>query len=130
MFVISDGMDNHSRYSESELMRLVMESDVQIYTIAAESPRVNMKGNALAEIQTGLGFMEDLAAKSGGFCIRLWPFDNPLQAATRISGAIRNQYVIGYRSPDQERSGKWHQIRVKVNVNKANVYARSGYQLQ
>jgi len=130
LFVISDGMDNHSRYSESELLRLVMESDVQIYTIAAESPRVNMKGSALAEVQTGLGFMEDLAAKGGGFCIRLWPFDNPSQAATRISGAIRNQYVIGYRSPDPDKSGKWHQIRVKVNLNKANVYARSGYQLQ
>jgi len=34
LVVISDGMDNHSRYTKEELMRLAVESDAQIYTIA------------------------------------------------------------------------------------------------
>lgn len=130
LLVISDGMDNHSRYSKSELMRLVTESDVQIYTVSIETPRTNLKGNAVVEIQTGIGFMEDLAAKGGGMCVRLWPFEDATQAAVKLSNAMRNQYVIGYRSPDPTKSGKWHQVRVRVNLNKANVYARSGYRLQ
>ena len=32
--IISDGMDNHSRYSKRELMTLALEADVQIYTIS------------------------------------------------------------------------------------------------
>src|ERR1022692_2336689 len=33
LLILSDGMDNHSRKSKGELMRLAMEADVQIYAI-------------------------------------------------------------------------------------------------
>jgi Ca-activated chloride channel family protein len=129
LLVISDGMDNHSRYSKQELMREVMEADTQIYTIALNNPPVGMKGLAMAESQRGLAFMDDLAEKSGGVSVRLRSHEDPSAAAARISAAIRNQYVIGYQSPDEGRSDQWHRIQVKVNL-KANVYARTGYQLR
>ena len=31
--IISDGMDNHSRYTQPELLRTLEEADVQIYTV-------------------------------------------------------------------------------------------------
>jgi len=74
--------------------------------------------------------MDDLAEKSGGLSVHLREYENPSAAAARISAAIRNQYVIGYKSPDSDRSEQWHRIQVKVNLQKANVYARSGYQLR
>jgi Ca-activated chloride channel family protein len=89
-----------------------------------------MKGMAIAEIQRGLAFMDDLAEKSGGLSVRLRSHEDPSAAATKISAAIRNQYVLGYQSPDNGRSEQWHRIQVKVNLQKANVYARSGYQLR
>ena len=52
----------------------------------------------------------------------------PMAAATWLAAALRNQYVIGYHIPYDDQSGKWHRIQVKVHLNKANVYARSGYQ--
>jgi Ca-activated chloride channel family protein len=130
LLVVSDGMDNYSRYSKKELMREVVESDTQIYTIAIDDPPVGMKGMAIAEIQRGLAFMDDLAEKSGGLSVRLRSHEDPSAAATKISAAIRNQYVLGYQSPDNGRSEQWHRIQVKVNLQKANVYARSGYQLR
>jgi Ca-activated chloride channel family protein len=130
LLVISDGMDNHSRYSKQELMREVVEGDTQIYTIALNNPPVGMKGLAMAESQRGLAFMDDLAGNSGGVSVRLRSHEDPSAAATRISAAIRNQYVIGYQTPDEGRSEQWHRIQVKVNLQKANVYARSGYQLR
>ena len=130
LLVISDGMDNYSRYTKKELMREVMEGDTQIYTIALNNPPVGIKGAALAESQRGLAFMDDLAEKSGGVSVRLRSHEDPSVAASRISAAIRNQYVIGYQSPDDGRSEQWHRIQVKVNLQKANVYARSGYQLR
>ena len=128
LFVVSDGMDNHSRYSKSDLMRTLMESDTQVYTIAVSGTRSGVKGVEWTEIQRGLAFLEDIAAKSGGVSVRLGEQENPAAAATRLASALRNQYVIGYRDPDSDQSGKWHRVQVKVNRNRVNVYARSGYQ--
>jgi Ca-activated chloride channel family protein len=130
LLVISDGMDNNSRYTKSELMRTVVESDTQVYTIAIGGAHSGLKGAALAEVQRGFAFMEDLARQSGGLSVHVRDFENPAEAAGRLAAALRNQYVIGYRNPDGDQSGKWHKIQVKVNLNKANVYARSGYQAQ
>ena len=87
------------------------------------------KGAAIAECQRGLAFMDDLAENSGGISVRLRGYENPSAAAVRISAAIRNLYVIGYRSPEDGRPEQWHRIQVKVNLPKAKVHARSGYQL-
>jgi Ca-activated chloride channel family protein len=130
LLVVSDGMDNYSHYSKKDLLREVVESDTQIYTIALNNPGVEVKGLALAEVQKGLEFMDDLAERSGGLSVRLRGYQDPSSAAARISAAIRNQYVLGYQSPDQGRSEQWHRIQVKVNLQRANVYARSGYQLR
>jgi VWFA-related protein len=35
LFIVSDGMDNNSRYSKAELLRTVQEQDVQVHTIEA-----------------------------------------------------------------------------------------------
>ena len=39
LLIISDGMDNHSRYSRRELLDRAMESDAQIYTVAVTALR-------------------------------------------------------------------------------------------
>src|SRR5207244_4900378 len=41
--IISDGMDNHSRHSRAELLRLAMESDVAVYTIGLWTEQPNKK---------------------------------------------------------------------------------------
>jgi Ca-activated chloride channel family protein len=130
LLVVSDGMDNHSQYSSKDLMRAVLESDTQIYTIALNTPPAEMKGTALTEYQRGLMLMDDLAEKSGGLSVHLRGYEAPSAAAARISAAIRNQYVIGYHSPDGARSEPWHRIQVKVNLQKASVYSRGGYRLR
>jgi Ca-activated chloride channel family protein len=128
LLVISDGMDNHSRYSKSDLLRTLIESPTQVYTIAIAGNQGAVKGIEWSEVLRGLEFLEDLAARSGGVSIRLGAHENPSAAATRLAGAIRNQYVVGYRTPDNDQSGKWHTIQVKVNRSKAKIYARSSYQ--
>jgi len=128
LLVISDGIDNHSRYSRSELMRALLESGAQVYTIAVAGTRGGAKGIPLEEMQRGLAFMQDLAEKSGGVGIRMGEYGDPAAAAVRLADALRNQYVIGYQPAGDGQPGKWHRIRVKVNRSDAKVYARSGYQ--
>jgi VWFA-related protein len=128
LLVISDGMDNHSRCSKAELLRTVVESDVQVYTISLDSPRAVAKGIPMAEVQSGLTFMKDLAAKSGGLSAHIRQYDNSSAAIAKISNAIRSQYVIGYPGLEGDSSAKWHRVQIKVNLSKVNVYSRSGYQ--
>src|SRR5260370_4372008 len=46
LVVVSDGGDNHSRYSESEIKNLTRESDVQIYAIGLFEPVVTRERSA------------------------------------------------------------------------------------
>ena len=38
LLIISDGGDNHSRYTENEIKSMVREADVQIYAIGIYDP--------------------------------------------------------------------------------------------
>jgi len=126
LLVISDGMDNHSRYSEAALLRLAEEADVQIYTIGMTPSTANKKAIELAEERSGLAFLEHLAERSGGLSFTLASYENPVPVAGKIGRAIRDQYVIGYRAPE-DGTGKWHAIQVKVDVPQLHVSTRNGY---
>lgn len=130
LLVISDGVDNNSRYSRSEVTRAAFESDAQIYTLAVGGPQAGMGAVELGEIGRGLAFLDDLALNSGGMSIHLPDSGDPSAAAARISSALHDHYVLGYRSHDAGSPGKWHRVQVKVNVSKANVYARNAYRAQ
>jgi len=126
LLIISDGMDNHSRYSEAELLRLAEEADVQIYTIGMEPSTANKKAIELTEERNGLSFLSHLADRSGGLSFTLASYENPVPIASKVSTAIRNQYLIGYR-PSAGEPGKWRAVRVKVDIPQVHVSARNGY---
>jgi len=126
LLIISDGMDNHSRYSEPELLRLAAEADVQIYTVGMAPSLANKKAIELTEERNGLAFLDHLAEKSGGLSSTLASYEDPVPVASKISHAIRDQYLIGYR-PSPGDAGKWRAVQVKVNIPQAHVSARNGY---
>jgi len=51
--------------------------------------------------------------------------------ATKISAELRNQYVLGYKSDDAKRDGKWRKLKVKLvppqGLPLLSVHARTGY---
>jgi Ca-activated chloride channel homolog len=126
LLVISDGGDNHSRYTENEIKSMVKEADVQIYGIgifdnAPTTPEEKMGPITLSEITD----------VTGG---RTFTIDNPNEladVATKIGIELRNQYVLGYRPNRPARDGKWRKIKVKLNPPKGlpplHVYAKTGY---
>ncbi len=127
LVVLSDGMDNHSQWTRNALMESLMETDIQVYTIAVEGTRTSGKAVDLSEPQRGVAFMQDLAENTGGLSVAARDSQNPAGPARSISAALRNRYVIGYRMPDDAAPDKWHTIRVKVDRSRLNVYARGGY---
>jgi len=127
LLVISDGMDNHSRYSARELISAAVEADVQIYSVSVFDPPRNKKPVELQEERNGVFFLDELARKTGGFQITAYGSDDVLQAATRIGRAMRDQYLIGYVPVNTDENGKWHAIKVKLKAGGATAYARSGF---
>lgn len=127
LLVISDGMDNHSRYSKNELISLAVEADMQIYTISVFDPPRNKKPIELGEERSGIFFLEELAHRTGGVQIVVRDSGEIHRAATGIARIIRDQYLIGYVPENADNSGKWHSIKVRVTGANATAYARSGF---
>ena len=127
LLVVSDGMDNNSRYSRSELLRVVDESDVQIYTIGIADNPAWKKAIELTEQSRGLALLSDLADRSGGMSFKAVISDDVKPAALKIGRAIRNEYVIAYGATGVNNSGKWRSVQVKVNPSQLRAYARTGY---
>ena len=129
LLVISDGMDNHSRYSRQELLARAVECDAQIYTIAVSKPPLAAKPIQLTEEKRGLLFLDELAAKTGGLRFVVRGRTGIAEAAASIGRALRNQYTIGYAPRGDGRGGQWRRIKVKVEGSGMTAYARTGYRL-
>jgi Ca-activated chloride channel family protein len=140
LVIVSDGMDNHSRYSKGELLKAALEADVQIYTIIIDNglggstsntvpfrPSMIAKPGDQGAARQGPSLLEELAEKSGGLSFHARNGAEAREGMMKISQALRNQYVIGYQPADSELSGKLHRFRVKTTVPKVTVHARSAY---
>jgi Ca-activated chloride channel family protein len=126
LLIISDGGDNHSRYTENEIKALVKEADVMVYAIGIYDRYFQSD-----EERLGPALLGDIAQLTGG---RAFTVENPNDlgdVATKIGVELRNQYVLGYRPSKAARDGKWRKIKVKLLPPKGlpplRVYARTGY---
>ncbi|MGA2377070.1 MAG: VWA domain-containing protein [Candidatus Sulfotelmatobacter sp.] len=126
LLIISDGGDNHSRYTENEIKALVKEADVMIYAIG-----IYDRYFPTEEERLGPALLGEITELTGG---RAFTVENPndlADVATKIGVELRNQYVLGYRPKIVVRDGKWRKIRVKLLPPKGlpplRVYARTGY---
>jgi Ca-activated chloride channel family protein len=126
LLVVSDGGDNRSRYTESEVRAVVRESDVQIYSIGIFDQYAPTR-----EEQLGPILLHDVSEETGGQLFRVDDLADMADIATKISAELRNQYVLGYRSDDAKRDGKWRKLKVKLvppeGLPQLTVHARTGY---
>ena len=126
LLIISDGGDNHSRYTEGETKSLVKEADVLIYSIGIYDHYASTE-----EERLGPALLGEVSELTGG---RTFTIDNPNDlgdVATKIGIELRNQYVLGYRPKNPAHDGKWRKIKVKLLPPKGlpplRVYAKTGY---
>jgi Ca-activated chloride channel homolog len=126
LLIISDGGDNHSRYTEGEIKSMVKEADTLIYAIGIYDHYFPTE-----EERLGPALLSEISELTGG---RAFTIDNPndlADVATKIGIELRNQYVLGYRPRNPGHDGKWHKIKVKLLPPKGlpplKVYAKTGY---
>ena len=128
LLLISDGGDNHSRYSEHDIRNFVREADTQIYAIGLYDPSGS---RATIEEINGPALLNEITEVSGGRTFAVGNLNDLPDVAIKIGMELRNQYVLGYRPANRVRDGKWRKIKVKLRPPKGlpplNVYAKSGY---
>lgn len=129
LLIISDGGDNSSRYTESEIKNLVREADVQIYAIGIFEP-VSARGRTAEEL-SGPSLLSEIAEQTGG---RHFPVENLNELsdiAAKIGIELRNQYIIGYTPSNTGRDGKYRRVQVKLiqprGLPPLRAYWRLGY---
>jgi Ca-activated chloride channel family protein len=108
LLLISDGQDNNSRYTFSELRRVLKESDVVLYAIGILGG--SDVGSSLG--MEGQGIMDELAGVSGGKAFYPRSAAEMDDIFEQIALELRHQYSIGYRPANFD--GRWHKIKVKV----------------
>src|SRR5580700_3502143 len=112
LLIISDGGDNSSAYTETEVRTAVREADVQIYAIGIFEP-YNSRGRTPEE-SNGPGLLTDITETTGG---RHFAVDNLAElpdVAAKIGLELRYQYVLGFSPKNKDRDGKYRHVTVKL----------------
>ena len=111
ILLISDGQDNDSRYTFTELRRLLKESDVVLYSIGILGG--SDAGSSLG--MEGQAILDEMSSVTGGksfFPRTAAEMDDIFES---IALELRHQYSIGYKPSNFTNDGKWHKIKVKVS---------------
>jgi Ca-activated chloride channel homolog len=120
LIVISDGEDNSSRYSPTEIREFAKEMDVQIYAIGQIGP-----------LGTGSTELQRIVHMTGGRAFFPNNFNELDYYIDIIHAELRSQYVLGYMPTNKNHDGKWRRIRVKLDAPKGlpklSLQAREGY---
>jgi Ca-activated chloride channel homolog len=121
LVVISDGGENNSRYTSTEIKNVVKESDVLIYSIGVfADPNYTGAGGVLNNIseQTGGRMFKTAGARLSDI-------------AQKISVDLRNRYLLGYVPTNTERNGRYHVVEVRIVPPKGlppvRAHWRTGY---
>lgn len=120
LILITDGEDNSSRYSVSEVREFAKESDVQIYAIGEQG----MLGY-------GRSLIQGIVSLTGGRAFFPNNFNELDYYIDLIHAELRHQYVLGYNPTNKTHDGKWRRIQVKLDppegLPKLSVHAKEGY---
>ncbi len=127
LLIISDGGDNHSRYSDRDVKNAVKEADVVIYAVGTYDRYATTQEELL-----GPELLQNISAVTGGQAYTLSNVSQLPEVARAIGTRLRHQYMLAYRPQGRSRDGKWHKISVKLRLPRKlstflRVEARTGY---
>ena len=129
LLIISDGGDNHSRYNESDIKRLVKEADTQLYAIGIYDP-LGYRSRTPEELN-GPSLLSEVTDMTGGRVFPVERLEDLPDIATKIGMELRNQYVLGYHPSNKTHDARWRKVKVRLRPPKGlpplTVYAKTGY---
>jgi Ca-activated chloride channel family protein len=120
MVIISDGDDNSSRLSMTEVLESAQRNDVVIYAISTNSTGDN--GN-----KNGDKWLKKFVDETGGKMFSPFKLQDLSSNFRDITAELRLQYALGYRPTNVLRDGAFRRIRIEPADKRFVVRARNGY---
>lgn len=134
LLVITDGVDNESRYTLDELLRYAQESNVLIYTIGLlgeEDTESKLFTHLSHDDKKAKKDLELLAKDTGGEAYFPRSLDEVNTTCHAIAHDIRNQYTLAYYPTNKAFDGTFRAVRVDAFAHgtrkKLVVRTRPGY---
>jgi Ca-activated chloride channel family protein len=121
LIVISDGADNASKRSLSQVMALARQSDTIVYTMGLFEE---------GDPDRNPGALKQLARATGGETFLPESLKEVVPICERIAREIRNQYSIAYVPTNRKQDGAFRAIQVKASApgrGRLSVRTRAGY---
>jgi Ca-activated chloride channel family protein len=114
LLVISDGRDNHSDHTFSDLRSAVRESGVIIYAVGITANSNDRQPDV------GRLVLTQIAESSGGRAFFPVAYDEAgtAQDCARIALELRHQYSLGFYPTRTPGTTRYHRVRVKLDAPK------------
>ena len=125
ILVLSDGGDNRSRYRETEVRRLLLETPAQVYAVSI--------AQFFQDESTAFGpdLLDRLCYVSGGRNVAIDGRVDLDREMTRVNDEIRAEYVLAYSPDRMMRDGKFHRVAFRLarppGVKPVSMSWRLGY---
>lgn len=129
IFVISDGKELGSRANYQQVLKVLLTNEVAVYAIGVDTAAMPVVNKMEKMRIPGQGYADILpryANATGGDVLNEFSREAIESAYQRITAEARNQYTLGYTTP-QTASSTFREIEVRVKRPSVSVYAKHGY---
>jgi Ca-activated chloride channel family protein len=123
LVIVSDGGDNASHLTYSQVLTQARQSQASIYAIALFSPD---------DADENPSLLRRLCKDTGGMAYFPGARDSVADVSRDIARDLREQYTLGYAPQNVERVDAFRKIEVKVTApghGKVHVRTRQGYSI-
>jgi len=133
LLVVTDGEDNSSRYTLTQLIQYAQKSNAEIYTIGllGEDHSTGLFHIGSGGDHHAAKILKEIAETTGGKAYFPKTLDQVDAVCQRIAHVIRDQYTLGYYPTNTAKDGSFRAVRVVAflpNTHKRlTVRTRPGY---
>ena len=110
IILFSDGLDNRSKYTHTEVLQALKESDVIVYVVGV----VDVWAGDTGLSRVGQSIMDELAATSGGAAFYPETAAGMKGALAQTADELRNQYEVTVAAAPREKGDGWHEVKFKL----------------
>ena len=129
LLVVTDGVDNSSRESFEDTVKVAEQSNAAIYAIGVFSE--DDREHAKADVRKAKRDLKTLADATGGQAYFPDTLADVAPICQQVAHEIRNQYTLGYYPTDASKDGTFRVLKVDVippsGYEKLSVRTRIGY---
>jgi VWFA-related protein len=121
LIVISDGADNASKHTKTQVLTMAGQSDAVLYTIGLLDE---------SDPDQHFDVLKQLAKAAGGEAFLPESLDDIVPICERIAHDVRSQYTLAYLPTNRRQDGTYRAVQVKASAPKRgrmSVRTRAGY---